>query len=309
MVEANGAFLEDPPAIRDSYSNPRENHQTVIGLRPSRSLSGELIYRMRLPRFQLNLGAYFWETQGGSHVTFYYADGLTGFNESGTSAFVQEIKTGIGRIGFGTELGFQFSLTDGLKIKGAAAAGAAYFSMNPELYLTSDDLEAPVFYGPSNLRGYRIPNGPQEAFSIGLEYSDPDFWWVGVTLNSFRKSFLQVAPVTRTKNFFTDSQGLRLPVYDERIASEMLQQERLPDFDIVNLVGGKSWKIRSTYIGFFISIGNVLNTVHKTGGFEQSRNANYETLLVDRSRDQPLFGPKYWYGFGTTIFTSIYIRA
>jgi hypothetical protein len=256
----------------------------------------------------MSLGAYLSEIKGASHVNFYYADGLTGLDDTGTSAFVQEVKTGIGTLSLGSELGIQFTITDGLKLKGAAAVGAAYFSENPEMYLTSDDLEKPVFYGPASLKGYRIPNGPQEAFSIGLEYSDPDYWWIGMSFNSFKKSFLQVAPVTRTKNFYTESDGFRIFDYDESVARELLQQERLPDFNIVNLVGGKSWKIKKTYLGFFISIGNLLNTIHKTGGYEQSRNANYETLLEDRSREFPLFGPKYWYGYGTTFFTSVYVR-
>jgi hypothetical protein len=263
---------------------------------------------MRMPRIQMSLGAYLSEITRASSVTFYYADGLTGLEDSGTSAFVQEVKTGIGSRSLGSELGIQFTITDGLKLKGAAAVGAAHFTANPELYLTSDDLDEPLFYGRASLRGYRIPNGPQEAFSIGLEYSDPDYWWMGISFNSFKKSFIQVAPVTRTKNFNTDSGGFILNGYDESVARELLQQEQLPDFNIVNLVGGKSWKIKKSYLGFFISVGNILNTIHKTGGYEQSRNANYETLLEDRSRELPLFAPKYWFGYGTTFFSSIYLR-
>ncbi len=308
MVQITGAFLKDPPFIKDAYSNLRENHEPVIGLKESSLYGAEFVYRLRMPRVQMSLGTYLSEIKGASSVTFYYADGLTGLDDSGTSAFVQEVKTGIGSRSLGAELGFQFKITDGLKIKGVASKGISYFTENPELYLTSDDLDEPVFYGPASLRGYRVANGPQEAFSIGFEYSDPDYWWLAISFNSFKKSYLQVAPVTRTKNFYVDSQGFMIPGYDELIAREMLRQERLPDFNIVNLVGGKSWKIKKTYLGFFISVGNVLNAIHRTGGYEQSRNANYETLLEDRSRELPMFGPKYWYGFGSTFFTSVYVR-
>lgn len=308
MVQVTGAFLKHPPAIKDAYSNLRENNQPVIGLKTTSSLGAEFIYRMRMPRIQMSLVAYLSEINRASSVNFYYADGLTGLEESGTSAFVQEVKTGIASRSLGSELGIQYTITDGLKLKGVAAVGAAHFTANPELYLTSDDLDKPLFYGRASLRGYRIPHGPQEAFSIGLEYSDPDYWWLGMSFNSFKKSFLQVAPVTRTKNFYTDSGGFRINGYDESVARGLLKQEQLPDFNIVNLVGGKSWKIQKSYLGFFISVGNILNRIHKTGGYEQSRNANYETLLQDRSRDLPLFAPKYWYGYGTTFFTSIYLR-
>ena len=308
LVQISGAFLTQPPVIKDAYSNLRENHQPVIGLGESSLYGADFIYRMRMPRIQMSLGTYLSAVNGESRVNFYYADGLIGLEDSGTSAFVQEVKTGIGSLSIGTELGLQCTVTDGLKLRGAAAMGIAYYTENPELYLTSDDLEEPVFYGPASLRGYRVPNGPQEAFSIGLEYSDPNYWWLGVSFNSFRKSFLQVAPVTRTKNFYTDSKGFLISGYDESVARELLRQERLPDFNVVNLVGGKSWKIKKTYLGFFISIGNILDTVHKTGGYEQSRNANFETLLEDKSREFPLFAPKYWYGYGATFFTSVYVR-
>jgi len=76
----------------------------------------------------------------------------------------------------------------------------------------------------------------------------------------------------------------------------------------LNIVGGKSWRIKGGYLGFFASVNNALNTIFKTGGYEQSRNANYQTLLQDQSRDLPLFSPKYWYGYGTTFFASIYLR-
>jgi hypothetical protein len=308
MIQISGALLENPPNIDSSYSNPRENHETVIELGNSRSLGFEFLYRMRLPRFQLGFAAYLAETHALSDVTFYYADGLTGLEDLGTSAFVQEVKTGIATRSLGTELGFQFAISEGLKLKGASAVGVAYFAKNPNLYLTSDDFREPLFYGSSYLKGYRVPNGPQEAYSIGLEYSDPDYWWLGISFNSFRQSYLQVAPVTRTKNFYLDSQGFVQANYSESVARELLEQERLPDFNTVNLVGGKSWRMKKTYLGVFFSVGNVLNALYKTGGYEQSRNANYETLLEDRSRELPLFSPKYWYGNGTTFFTSVYLR-
>ena len=308
MVQISGALMTQPPVIKDAYSNLRENHDPVIGLGESSLYGADFVYRMRMPRIQMSLGTYLSAIKGESRVNFYYADGLIGLDDSGTSAFVQEVRTGTGSLSMGAELGLQCTITGGLKLKGAAAMGIAYFTENPELYLTSDDLDEPVFYGPASLRGYRVPNGPQEALSIGLEYSDPDYWWLGISFNSFRKSFIQVAPVTRTKNFYTDPKGFLIRGYDESVASELLSQERLPDFNVVNLVGGKSWKIKKTYLGFFISVGNVLNAVHKTGGYEQSRNANYEALLEDRSREFPLFAPKYWYGYGTTFFTSVYVR-
>ena len=74
------------------------------------------------------------------------------------------------------------------------------------------------------------------------------------------------------------------------------------------MVVGKSWRVGSYFVGAFLSIQNLLNQIYKTGGFEQSRNANYNELLEDVQREKRRFGPKYWYGRGTTYFLNTYIR-
>jgi len=77
---------------------------------------------------------------------------------------------------------------------------------------------------------------------------------------------------------------------------------------VVNLVGGKSWKIGSQYISVFASVNNLLDTVFKTGGFEQGRNANYRELRDDMALETPVFGSKYWYGRGATYFLNVNYR-
>lgn len=308
FVQMFAALLNDPPAIRDSYSNIRENHQIVEGLESRRLLGVELRYHMRLPTIRATLAGYVSKEADGSQVSFFYADGLTGLEGSGTSAFVHEVLTGIGQLALGTEIGVECSISEELRIKGVASMGSAIYDTNPSLYITSDEFDEPVVYGPSSLKGYRVPNGPQQAFALGFEYSDPRYWWLGVTASWFDHSYIQAAPVSRTRNFFTDPDGIRQISYDESIAEKLLRQERLPSFSTVNLVGGKSWKLNKVYLGFFASVNNVLNSLFRSGGYEQSRNANYLTLLEDRSRELPLFSPKYWYGMGTTFYASVYLR-
>ena len=105
-----------------------------------------------------------------------------------------------------------------------------------------------------------------------------------------------------------DSDELPFNNYDAEIAKELLSQQKFDSYFLVNVVGGKSWKIKQYYLGFFANVSNLLNTIYKTGGYEQSRNANYENLLEDKNRDYPLFGPKYWFGYGTSFYVSINFR-
>ncbi|HUH25425.1 MAG TPA: hypothetical protein VLY87_02265, partial [Flavobacterium sp.] len=85
-------------------------------------------------------------------------------------------------------------------------------------------------------------------------------------------------------------------------------QEKLDDIFLVNVQGGKSWRINGKTFGFFASINNVLGLEYKTGGFEQSRNANYRELLMDHASGTRTFGPKYFYGYGRTYFLNLYIN-
>jgi hypothetical protein len=66
--------------------------------------------------------------------------------------------------------------------------------------------------------------------------------------------------------------------------------------------------VGNNFLGVFLSVNNLLNETYKTGGFEQSRNANYNALLEDATAEMRRFGPKYWYGRGTTYFLNSYIR-
>ena len=101
-------------------------------------------------------------------------------------------------------------------------------------------------------------------------------------------------PLSRTQNFLIDNDGVPFPEFDSTIAAQLLEQERFPSYFLLNATGGKSWKVKHHYFGFFISLQNLLNTTYKTGGFEQGRNANYRTVLEDNVRELLLFAPKYW---------------
>ena len=83
----------------------------------------------------------------------------------------------------------------------------------------------------------------------------------------------------------------------------------MDDYFLVNIVGGKSWKIKKYYVGFFATINNVLNQGYKTGGFEDSRRANYRQQIEEQNREHgPLFGNRYFFGNGTTYYVNVYVR-
>jgi hypothetical protein len=310
IIDINAGFLTNAPIIRNSFSNSRENNNTVENLVSENSISLDASYIFRSPIITSRLTAYHTSVQDATEISFYFADGIGGDN----TAFVQEILSGINKKHFGIELGLEAQVTSTIKLKGAASIGQFFYDNNPNLYLTSDVINEGVFdengrsgdYS-SNLKNYKLAAGPQNAYSVGFEYRDPNYWWIGATINFFSNIYVDVAPLNRSSNFYTDADGLPFLDYDINIAKGLLQQEKFDDYSVVNLVGGKSWKVTDKFISVFATINNLLGKQYKSGGFEQGRNANYREVRDDKALDTPVFGNKYWYGRGATYFLNVNI--
>ena len=314
ILDFNSAYLQKAPSIRNTFTNSRVNHNVVgsdvNGLINDSPITEEKImsfdanYIFRTPIFTGRLTGFYSAVKDANEISFYYADGLQGFQDD--SEFVQEILQGIDKKYFGVEFGVEAQIIPTVKLKGAASIGQYTYDNNPYLYLGADNNTVAV--GPSNLENYKIAGGPQRAYSLGFEYRDPDYWFIGVTSNFFTNTYLDVSPLTRTQNFYLAQDGLPFNDYDVSIARDLLRQEKFDDYMVVNMIGGKSWKIDNYFVGFFASINNILDQKYRTGGFEQGRNANYQQLLQDTNKPKRVFGPKYWYGRGTNYFLNLYFR-
>ncbi|MGI9530108.1 TonB-dependent receptor [Lutimonas sp.] len=308
VLSANVNYLQNAPVLKSIFSNIRESNNLVENLRVKESMGFDFNYTWRHPVIYASFSGYYLHSINATNISFYYADGLIGLGNQENSAYVQEVLTGINKLYAGFEFALEAKILSGLKLRTVAALGNSFYTSDPELYLTSNSIEETLHLGESQLKGYFASSGPQKALSFGLEYSSPSYWWLSSSVNIFDNSYVSVAPITRTKNFYLDTDGSTLPQIDIETANVLLQQEPLNPYWTLNIVGGKSWKIKDLYLGFFVSLNNVMDAVYKTGGFEQSRNANYQRLLEDKTREKPLFGPKYWLGYGSTFFSSIYIR-
>jgi len=304
IFDANAGYIIRAPSLRNTFSNSRDNHNIVPNITEEKIMSFDASYFLRSSIIKARLTGYYTKMEDANEISFFYADGIQGFEE--TSEFIQEVLQGIDKKHLGVELGIEAQITSTIKLKGVASVGEFTYDNNPNLYLTSNDIT--VELGQSNLKDYKIAGGPQKAYSAGFEYRDPDYWWFGATANFFSNAYVDVSPLTRSKNFYLDTDGLPFNDYDTELARELLQQEQFNDYMLVNLTGGKTWKIKDYYIGFFASVNNILDKEYKTGGFEQGRNANFRELRDDVNNATRVFGPKYWYGRGTTYFVNVYLR-
>lgn len=311
LIDINTSYFTKAPTIRNSYSNARQNNNTVTGLDSEITQAIDLSYIYRSPIVKARLTGFYSGFENGTDVGFYFTEDLAGLGIDQGDAFVQEVTTNIGRRNIGVELGIEAQITPTIKLKGAASFGQYTFTNNPNLYLTSDDFQGELTFGDgtTNLKDLHVAGGPERAYQIGFEYRDPDYWWIGATSNFFSNAYVDASGLRRSANFVTDYDSLPINGYDEGIARDLLQQEQFNGYMLVNIVGGKSWRIDGYYLGFFATVNNVFNESFRTGGFEQSRLGTYDRVLEDTSRPNgEVFGSRYFFGNGTTYYLNVYVR-
>ena len=333
LLDFNTAYITKAPNIRNSFENARQNNITVLGIDSEKIYTIDASYILRTPKVRGRLTGYYTSFKDGTDINFF-------FTESG-STFTQEVLTDIDRKNFGGELGIEAQVTPTIKLKGVAAMGQFTFNNNPSLYYASDDFlpnpstgETRRTYGDgkAKLKSLHVSGGPERAFQLGFEYRDPDFWWFGATVNHFSRTFVDPSALKRSDAFSTDFEvipsdvlfqgtyrsrldfggpieGFTYNDFDQDIARELLRQEQFPSYFLVNLTGGKSWKIGDYFVGFFATINNLLNQEYRTGGFEQSRRIGYRDQLQEQTNPNgPVFGNRYFFGNGTTYFVNLYLR-
>ncbi|RZJ33185.1 MAG: TonB-dependent receptor [Flavobacterium sp.] len=322
----NGAYMTKAPALKNAFINARLNNIIVDDLQSEAIVSGDASYILRMPKFKARVTGYYSKVKNSTKIGFFYAEGLAGIEGDDTNAgndeFVAEITKGLDKQNIGGELGMEYQVTSTIKVTGSAAYGQYIYSNNPNVALSVDGRQAAglnpvVNFGTSALKNYRQGGSPQQAYSVGIEYRDPKFWWVGVNGNYLADTYIDVDPLLRTNNFFQipGYGGLSFPEATEERARVLLAQEKIDPFYLVNLTGGKSWKIHGKTLGFFASVNNVFDTVYQTGGFESARKANFREINMDHfSLDNNApgaarsFGSRYFYGYGRTYFVNVYLQ-
>jgi hypothetical protein len=316
----NGVYMTKAPSMRNVFNNARVNNNVSNGLSSETIASADASYIINSPKFKARLTAFFSRITNQTETSFFFGDGAgiddptTTLNES--NAFVAETVSGISKKNMGVELGMEYPITSTLKVTAAATYGQYLYDNNPNVTVSVDRLATatntnPITdYGVAHLKNYKQSGTPQAAGSIGLEYRDPKFWWIGANANYLANNYIDIAPITRTDRFYIDSVngGIPFPEATQARGDELLKQEKFNNFALINLTGGKSWKIGTQTLGFFASVNNVFNQSYKTGGFEQARNSSYRELNQDVSSGTPAFAPKYFYGYGRTYFLNLYLN-
>ncbi|MDT7828687.1 carboxypeptidase-like regulatory domain-containing protein [Pricia sp. S334] len=308
-ITVQGAYLTRPPVLQNVFINPRENNGTVPGIQSETVSTVDLNYHLRLPKLTGRLTGFYTRFQNTTDVNFFFVDTGVG------SDFVQEVLTDLDKLHMGTELGLEYQLSSAVKLTGVAAVGKYLYASHPDLTINFDtagreedliNLEGRIDLGQAIIKNYRLAQGPQQAYAVGVEYRDPKYWWISTTANYLADNYANISAITRTRSFYLNPEtGATFPDATDENVNKLLAQKPLDNFYLLNLVGGKSWLKNGKYISVFASVNNLFDTGFRTGGYEQSRNGNFGQLKEDNLSGTPSFAPKYWYGYGRTYFLNL----
>lgn len=328
MLRGHAGYFTKAPTLNKVFNNARQSNYPVIGLKSVKARTADLSYIFRSASVKGRVTGFYSGIKDATEIGYFFTQGLSGMGVEDDAAFVQEITTGINKRNLGLEFGIEAEVTPTITLKTAGSIGQSVYTNNPNLYLTSEDFQTKQFHGSqlafaekhggaplqfgdgkTRLKNYHLSGGPEQAFQIGMEYSDPNYWFIGTTANFFSDAYVDVSKLRRTTNFTTDADGLPIRDYSEGTARQLLRQDKLGAYWLFNMVGGKSWKVGDYFIGFFGIVNNLFNQDYRTLGFESGRKSNYTKFNKDQSRPNgPLFGNKYFYGYGTTFYLNVYVR-
>jgi hypothetical protein len=284
-----GFASANAPDFQNGFISPRSRNDLVPDLTTEKVQHGEVSYRLQSPVFKFRVSGYLTDIKDRVEVISFYNDLA--------NTFGNYILSGVNRRHIGTEWGMEWKITPALELNGAASIAQFYYSDRALATVIQENTGEEIYKDRTvYIKNFRVDGIPQEAYSLGLTYNSRKFWFANVQLNYFRKSYLDFSPDRRTAAAVDGiEQG-------SETWNKILDQEELPGGFMLNIFGGKSWKINNTFLYLNVGINNVLNnTEFITGGFEQLR---FDT----ESRNTDRFPNRYFYAFGTNYFVNLSIR-
>lgn len=322
FFQLNGMYMTYAPTTDEIFPNARSNDYTINennfvqggnDLKSSKVVSTDLSYILRAPRVKGRATAFYTMFMNDYEKNFGYIDEGQG---SG-NLFGAEYIYNIDKQFIGGEIAVEAQLTTTITLSAVASIGQYTYANDPTYQRFSDsyvmnplDLTSETAGATkpmtTYLKNYRVATGAQQGFSLGLQYRDPRFWWVGATANYLAANYLDPAPYRRTSAIW----GSSADQFTDEFLDDFFRQEKFSNEFMLNLNVGKNFRLGKYFFGISASVNNVLNNKnYVTGGFEQSRIGSLDVLTPDnRPGYEKVFAPKYWYDRGISYFINAFFR-
>ncbi|HEX5651769.1 MAG TPA: TonB-dependent receptor [Chitinophagaceae bacterium] len=292
----NGSYLTKAPYFENVYVSPRTRNDQQPNVTSEKIQSTEGGYVLNAPKLKVRIGGYYTRFEDALDVISFYHDEYQNF--------VNYSLSGIDKVHFGGEFGVEARIAAGLSVNAAAAVGRYYYDSRQTAVITVDNSSALLGTETIYSQNFRVPSTPQEAYSLGLTYRSPQFWFVSLTGNYFDQGWLSFNPLRRT---YAATDGVE---YKSESWNAIIDQAKFEAQYTLDFFGGYSWRLpkryaiakKTTYLVFNVGVNNILNNKDiQTGGFEQLR-------FDFTNRDVNKFPPKLFYAYGLNYFISATLR-
>jgi hypothetical protein len=294
----NESMLSRPPSYDDIYISPRTRDFEQPNAQSEKIQTLEGGYVLNAPKLKLRVSGYYTEIQHSYNVLHYFADNY--------NTFVNYAISNIDKVHFGGELGFEAKVMPNVTVTGAASIGRYFYNSRQFTSTTSDNnvYIAGTGTDSSYMKNYRVGGTPQEAYSLGISYRSPNYWFVSLTGSYLDQMWLDATPVKRTAT------AVSAVPYESAAYYNIIQQQRYSAQYTLDLFAGYSWKLprswginhKTTYLIFNAGIDNILNNKDIISGGYESLRFDYRTI------DPYKFPPKYFHAYGLSYFASATLR-
>ncbi len=293
-IYLNGGYQTKAPDFRNVFISPRTRDQVQENLTNENITSFEGGFVMNYPIVKLRVRGYYTRFADQLNIINFFNDDFYTFTNYAMS--------NIAKVHYGAEIGFDANLLPHLIMHGAASIGRYYFDSRQNATVVSDNTAGVLSKDIIYTQNYRIPNTPQEAYSLGLQYRSPKYWYVQLTSNYFDQMWANFNPLRRTVLAVSDA------VPYSKTWNDILAQQRLPGQFTLDLNAGYSWKMpshflnRTSFLLINATIDNLTNNKNiVTGGGEQLR---FDLANLNTNK----FPPKYFYAYGLNYSLNITLR-
>lgn len=294
-IYVNGSYSVKAPYFDDVFISPKTRDFQQDSVKNEVIKTIEAAYILNAPRVKVHLSGYYAKFENGMNVISFYHDQYR--------SFVNYALSNINKTHLGTELGVEASVLRNVSFSAAASIGRYYYSGRQNAVITLDNnasvLDKEIIYS----NNYRVPSTPQEAYSCGIVYRSPKYWFVTLTANYFDQMWLDFNPIRRTTAAVEDIEK------GSELWNDIIQQTKLPAQSTLDFFGGYSWRLprsfhfkKPVYVVIYVGVNNLLNNQNIiSGGYEQLRFDYAE-------RDITKFPPKFYYAYGLNYFLNTTIR-
>jgi hypothetical protein len=293
---ANGLYMSRAPFFENAFIAPRTRDFVQENLKSEEIGSVEGGYVMNAPRLKIRANGYYTVIKNQLNVLTFYDDVFQNF--------VNYAISNIGRVHAGAEFGFEAKVYKGLSVVAAAAISDLRYNTRQRATVTADNSPTTLARNITVYsKNFFVPT-PQNAYTIGLDYRSPKFWFVNLNFNYFDKMYLDFNPIRRTAN------AVNGVPEGSALWNEILDQTQLPSQYTLDLFAGYSLLLnrkmkelkKRTFLQFNVGINNILNNENiVSGGFEQLRFDAAE-------KNVNKFPDRRFYAYGLNFFASMGLR-